>query len=100
MSQRVFSDTATAASSISVDPSATATGGSGGADQESIKRRYWKKTPNGRYQRPLYVAATRQHVGKTTVSLAVLSGLQKRFDKIGAYLRRMPLYNVIGYDTE
>ena len=29
MSQRVFSDTATAASSISVDPSATATGGSG-----------------------------------------------------------------------
>eukprot|EP00523_Entomoneis_sp_CCMP467_P008009 CAMPEP_0168728724 /NCGR_PEP_ID=MMETSP0724-20121128/5832_1 /TAXON_ID=265536 /ORGANISM="Amphiprora sp., Strain CCMP467" /LENGTH=460 /DNA_ID=CAMNT_0008775579 /DNA_START=396 /DNA_END=1778 /DNA_ORIENTATION=+ len=27
---------------------------------------------------PLYVAATRQHVGKTTTSLALLSGLQKR----------------------
>jgi BioD-like phosphotransacetylase family protein len=32
---------------------------------------------------PLYVAATRQHVGKTSTSLAILSGLQKRFDKVG-----------------
>jgi len=32
---------------------------------------------------PLYVAATRQHVGKTTTSMALLSGLQKRFDRIG-----------------
>jgi len=31
----------------------------------------------------LYVAATRQHVGKTTVSLALMSGLQKRFDQVG-----------------
>lgn len=46
--------------------------------------RFWKKNPQtGRFQRPIYIAATRQHVGKTTVSLAVLSGLQKRFDKIG-----------------
>jgi len=29
--------------------------------------------------RPIYVAATRQHVGKTSVSLALMSGLQKRF---------------------
>jgi BioD-like phosphotransacetylase family protein len=29
------------------------------------------------------VAATRQHVGKTSVSLALMSGLQKRFDKVG-----------------
>lgn len=28
---------------------------------------------------PIYVAATRQHVGKTTVSLALMSGLQERF---------------------
>ena len=28
---------------------------------------------------PIYVAATRQHVGKTSVSLALFSGLQKRF---------------------
>lgn len=34
--------------------------------------------------RPIFVAATRQHVGKTTVSLALMSGLQKRFGgKVG-----------------
>jgi AAA domain len=32
---------------------------------------------------PIYVAATRQHVGKTTTSLAIMSGLQKRFEKVG-----------------
>lgn len=32
---------------------------------------------------PLYVSATRQHVGKTTTSLALLSGLQKRFKNVG-----------------
>lgn len=32
---------------------------------------------------PIYVAATRQHVGKTSTSLALLSGLQKRFPKVG-----------------
>jgi BioD-like phosphotransacetylase family protein len=32
---------------------------------------------------PLYVAATRQHVGKTTTSMALLSGLQKRFNPVG-----------------
>lgn len=30
---------------------------------------------------PIYVAATRQHVGKTTTSLALLSGLMERFPK-------------------
>jgi BioD-like phosphotransacetylase family protein len=34
-------------------------------------------------RRPIYVAATRQHVGKTSVSLALISGLQKRFDRVG-----------------
>jgi len=29
------------------------------------------------------VAATKQHVGKTSTSLALLSGLKKRFDKVG-----------------
>ena len=33
--------------------------------------------------RPIFVAATKQHVGKTSVSLSLLSGLQKRFDKVG-----------------
>jgi BioD-like phosphotransacetylase family protein len=32
---------------------------------------------------PIYVAATRQHVGKTSTSLALLSGFQKRFDQVG-----------------
>lgn len=44
--------------------------------------RFWKKS-GSRYQRPIFVAATRQHVGKTTTSLAIISGLQKRFDKVG-----------------
>lgn len=33
--------------------------------------------------RPIYVAATREHVGKTSVSLALISGLKKRFDRVG-----------------
>lgn len=33
--------------------------------------------------RPIFVAATRQHVGKTSVSLALTAGLKKRFNKIG-----------------
>lgn len=45
--------------------------------------KYWKKLPNGRYQHPIFIAATRQHVGKTSTSLAIVSGLQKRFDKVG-----------------
>lgn len=32
---------------------------------------------------PLYVAATRQHVGKTSVSLALIRGLQRRLDRVG-----------------
>jgi dethiobiotin synthetase len=49
----------------------------------SLTAKYWKKRDDGRLQRPIFVAATRQHVGKTTVSLALMSGLQKRFDKVG-----------------
>lgn len=51
---------------------------------EPTTSEYWaynKKT--GRHQRPIFVAATKQHVGKTTTSLAIMSGLQKRFDKVG-----------------
>mmetsp|Transcript_3712 Transcript_3712/g.6777 ORF Transcript_3712/g.6777 Transcript_3712/m.6777 type:complete len:554 (-) Transcript_3712:168-1829(-) len=32
-----------------------------------------------RHQRPIYIAATRQHVGKTSVSLALVSHFTKRF---------------------
>lgn len=46
--------------------------------------KYWSSDPiTGRCQRPIFVAATRQHVGKTTVSLALMSGLAKRFSKVG-----------------
>lgn len=55
----------------------------------------WQKFPDGarfwkpiagtmRYQRPIFVAATKQHVGKTTTSLSLVSGLIKQFgDKVG-----------------
>jgi BioD-like phosphotransacetylase family protein len=45
--------------------------------------RFWKKTTDGNFQRPIFVAATRQHVGKTTTSLALCSGLKKRYEKVG-----------------
>lgn len=45
--------------------------------------RFWKDIGGGHYQRPIFVAATRQHVGKTTTSLAIMSGLKKRFNKVG-----------------
>ena len=48
-----------------------------------IETKFWKKVENGRIQRPIFIAATRQHVGKTSCSLAVISGLQKRFGKVG-----------------
>ena len=38
---------------------------------------------NNNNKSPVYIAATRQHVGKTSTSLALLSGLQKRFDQVG-----------------
>lgn len=40
-------------------------------------------TSSGSMPSPIYVAATRQHVGKTSTSLALLSGLQKRFPRVG-----------------
>jgi AAA domain len=52
--------------------------------RSSNPSRFWAyNTITGRAQRPIFVAATKQHVGKTTTCLAVLSGLQKRFNKVG-----------------
>jgi dethiobiotin synthetase len=46
--------------------------------------KYWSvDNSTGRAQRPIFVAATKQHVGKTTVSLAIMSGLKKLFAKVG-----------------
>lgn len=51
---------------------------------EESPSRYWHyDEASGRYQRPIFVAATRQHVGKTSSSLAIVSGLKKRYDKVG-----------------
>ena len=52
-------------------------------DPSAVNTKYWKRLPDGRYQRPIFVAATKQHVGKTSTSLSIVSGLQKRFDKVG-----------------
>jgi hypothetical protein len=44
--------------------------------------RYHSSSPDSttiRHQRPIYVAATKQHVGKTSVSLALVSHFTKRF---------------------
>jgi hypothetical protein len=52
--------------------------------RSSNPSRFWAyNSITGRAQRPIFVAATKQHVGKTTTCLALLSGLQKRFDKVG-----------------
>lgn len=56
----------------------------GSAGSVSSPFKYWSSDPStGRTQRPIFVAATKQHVGKTTVSLALMSGLSKRFAKVG-----------------
>lgn len=64
-------------------------------DKDYYKEHRWAKFPDGsrfhkqvrgspgRKQRPIFVAATRQHVGKTTCSLALMSGLIKRYEKVG-----------------
>lgn len=45
---------------------------------------YWHyDAETKQYQRPIFVAATRQHVGKTSSSLAIVSGLSKKFNKVG-----------------
>lgn len=53
------------------------------SSQTTVETKFWKKRADGRMQRPIYIAATRQHVGKTSCSLALISGLKKRFDKVG-----------------
>jgi len=43
-----------------------------------------KSSESNSLSRPIYVAATQQHVGKTTTCLSLISGLKKRFpDSIG-----------------
>jgi hypothetical protein len=62
-------------------------GGNSNAPVEALSpnpSQFWAFNPlTGRSQRPIFVAATKQHVGKTTTCLALLSGLQKRFGKVG-----------------
>jgi len=54
--------------------------------RKPTENQYWAyNQTTGRHQRPIFVAATKQHVGKTTTSLAIMSGLKKRFDKVGFF---------------
>jgi dethiobiotin synthetase len=51
-----------------------------------------------RLANPIYVAATHQHVGKTTTCLAIISGLKKRFPTSIGYLKpvgqqHVPVYS-------
>ena len=43
----------------------------------------WEKILGGRRTKRIFVAATRQNVGKTTVSLGLISALSKRYQNIG-----------------
>lgn len=62
--------------------------------------KYWSLDERtGRYQRPIFVAATKQHVGKTTTSLALMSGLQKRYNKVG-FLKPVGQQHVTVKDSE
>ncbi len=49
----------------------------------TFQGRSLSSTPSPKKVRPIFVAATKQHVGKTSVSLSLLSGLQKRYPKVG-----------------
>lgn len=46
-----------------------------------------KQIDNSSQSRPIYVAATKMHVGKTTTCLALISGLKKRFPQSVGYLK-------------
>eukprot|EP00547_Thalassionema_nitzschioides_P005687 CAMPEP_0194217770 /NCGR_PEP_ID=MMETSP0156-20130528/22241_1 /TAXON_ID=33649 /ORGANISM="Thalassionema nitzschioides, Strain L26-B" /LENGTH=434 /DNA_ID=CAMNT_0038946903 /DNA_START=118 /DNA_END=1422 /DNA_ORIENTATION=- len=67
---RTFSSLAASSSAQKASTSVSDRSEGQGSDSKSDKR-------------PIYVAATRQHVGKTTTSLALVQGLQKRFEKVG-----------------
>jgi dethiobiotin synthetase len=49
---------------------------------------------------PIYVAATRQHVGKTTVSLALMSGLQQRFKGRVGFLKPVGQHSLTVTDID
>ncbi|CAJ1948001.1 unnamed protein product [Cylindrotheca closterium] len=64
--------------------SSSSSDGYGKRFKNPSQQKYWAyNRATGRHQRPIFVAATKQHVGKTTTSLAIMSGLKKRFDKVG-----------------
>ena len=57
-----------------------------------------KKESPAQMNRPIYVAATQQHVGKTTTCLSLISGLKKRFPQSIGYLKpvgqqHVPVYS-------
>ena len=59
-------------------------GGISGLSAAWLREQQGKKVTLYESEATRFIAATHQHVGKTTVALAVLSGLRKRFgDRAG-----------------
>lgn len=59
----------------------------------------WKPTDLCR-SRPIYVAATQQHVGKTTTCLSLISGLKKRFPHSIGYIKPVGQQHVPVYSDD
>lgn len=67
-------------------------------DDEPYSRRHTYKLDSHSGNRPIYVAATKEHVGKTTTCVALIAGLKKRFPASIGYLkpvgqRHVPVYS-------
>jgi dethiobiotin synthetase len=55
--------------------------------QQPSRQSFSSSSSTTRRRRPIYVSATRQHVGKTSVCLALVSGLAKRFDNRVGFIK-------------
>jgi hypothetical protein len=74
-------------------------------EDEGFSQNPQQYPPSNAPASPIYVAATQQHVGKTTVSLALMSGLQKRFSSpgyikpVGQHSRQVTLTTEVDKDV-
>lgn len=72
------------------------------ADESISQQQQQSSTANK--NRPIYVSATKQHVGKTTTSLALISGLKKRFPNTIGFIKpvgqqQIPVYSEADGET-
>jgi BioD-like phosphotransacetylase family protein len=80
---RQLSSSSTSTSAAASSTAAASTSSSAATCTDESRNSSHNNDSNTSPRRPIYVAATRQNVGKTSVSLALMSGLIKRFDKVG-----------------